>query len=142
MMSKTEEPKLDEVWLFDFLLNHPEIKKYMHKGSFHVVDFNMEYDEGFNSELFPNYDTPIARFFNTDTNTTKGFMKIGDLETGAQITVNFKTMPFSANQFMYSDPFMVYDMIVDVNHKGDLQTFHLIKAEDVLQAKKVFVPLF
>ena len=88
MMSKTEEPKLDEVWLFDFLLNHPEIKKYMHKGSFHVVDFNMEYDEGFNSELFPNYDTPIARFFNTDTNTTTGSMKFGDLETGAIVTCN------------------------------------------------------
>ena len=80
----------------------------------------MEYDKAYDTSLFPNYDTPLARFFNTDTNTTKGLMKLGDLETGAKITVHFKTMPFSANQFMYSDPFLVYDMVVEINNNHQL----------------------
>ena len=102
----------------------------------------MEYDEAYDTNLFPSFNTPLARFFNTDTNTTKGFMKLGDLETGAKITVHFKTMPYSANQFMYSDPFLVYDMVVEINNKGNVETVHAIKAEETLAAKKVFVPLF
>lgn len=141
-MAKTEEPKLDEVWLYDFLLNHEQIKQHIKYGSFHVVDFNMEYDVGIDENMFPNYSSPIVKFFNVDTNTTKGFMKLGDLETGSQITVNFKTMAYSANQFQYADPFLVYDMVVDINTKGYVETIHAIKAEEVLKAKKAFAPLY
>ena len=46
----------------------------------------MEYDKGLNSPYFPEYRTRLARFFNTDTNTTTGMMKFGDLETGAVVS--------------------------------------------------------
>ena len=81
-------------------------------------------------------------FFNTDNNCTTGWMKIGDLETGSLVTVNFKTMPYSANQFNYADPFLVYDLSVDINHKGKIETHQIIDPEEVLLTKKIFVPLF
>ncbi len=142
MLSKTEEPKLDEVWLFDLLLNHEKTKSHLKKGSFHVIDFNMEFENGTSNPLFPQYETALAKFFNSDNNCTTGWMKLGDLETGSLVTVNFKTMPYSANQFNYADPFLVYDMSVDINHKGKIETHQIIDPEEVLLTKKIFVPLF
>ena len=51
-------------------------------------------------------------------------------------------MPYSANQYFYADPFLVYDMVIEIAHLGEYQSIHLIKAEDTLKAKRVFVPLF
>lgn len=117
------------------------MKKHLKAGSFHVIDFNMEFDKGYNP-LFPQYNTGLARLFNVDSNTTTGYMKLGDLETGSIVTVNFKTMPYSANQFMWSDPFLIYDLSIEINNNGKIEIVHAIKAEDVLQSKKIFVPLF
>lgn len=90
VFSKTEEPKIDEIWLTDLLLQHDEIKKYLKMDSFYVMDFSMEYDKDLSSPYFPEYRTRLARFFNTDTNTTTGFMKYADLETGAIVTANVR----------------------------------------------------
>lgn len=51
-------------------------------------------------------------------------------------------MPYSANQYFYSDPFLVYDMVVEINDNGEYSSHHIIKAEETLKSKKVFVPLF
>lgn len=101
----------------------------------------MEFDQTNENPLFPEYSSSLSKFFNTDTNTTTGVMKLGDLETGALVTVNFKTMPYSANQYMYADPYLVYDMSVEINNKGSIEVIHAIKPEDVLTSKKIFVPL-
>lgn len=102
----------------------------------------MEFDKGLENPYFPEYRTRLARFFNTDCNTCTGFMKFGDLETGAIVTANFKTMPYSANQFWYSDPYLVYDMVVEIVHNGEYKVEHVIKAQDSLQSRRIFVPLF
>jgi hypothetical protein len=128
--------------LRDFLLKHEKISPYLKFDTHHVIDFNMEYDKGFDNPYFPEFKTRLARFFNTDTNTTTGFYKFGDLETGAIVTVHFKTMPYSANQYTYSDPFLVYDMVAEIQHEGKYTVEHLIKAEESLQNRRIFVPLF
>jgi hypothetical protein len=51
-------------------------------------------------------------------------------------------MPYSANQYFYADPFLVYDMVVEVSHLGEYESHHMIKAEDTLKARRIFVPLF
>ena len=69
-------------------------------------------------------------------------MKFGDLETGAIVTCHFKTMPYSANQYTYAEPFLVYDMVAEVASNGEYHVEHIIKAEETLQSRKIFVPLF
>lgn len=143
VLSKTEEPKFDEVWLFDTLLNNEKTKLHLKNGSFYVIDFNMEFEKDRSNPHFAEiYNSPIAKFFNTDNNCTTGFMKLGDLETGSIVTANFKTMPYSSNSFQYSDPFLVYDLSVEMNYKGTIQTVQIVNPEDVLASKKIFVPLF
>jgi len=51
--------------------------------TYHVIDYDQEWDEGRQNALFPEYEHVTARFFNADTNTTTGSYKIGDVESGA-----------------------------------------------------------
>jgi hypothetical protein len=82
---------------------------------------------------------PMARFFNSDCNTTTGSYKMGDVESGAMMTLNFKTMPYANNKFNMSEPFFIYDMQAEVTHNGEVWTETLVKAEDVLKTKRIFV---
>jgi len=141
-LSKTEEPRIDEIWMRDFLLSHEKIKKVLKVETMHVIDHVMEYDKGNDNPYFPEYKGRLARFFNVDCNTCTGFIKFGDLESGAIITVHFKTMPYSAQQYWYSDPFLVYDMVIETSLNGNYEVEHTIKAEDTLKTKRIFIPLF
>jgi hypothetical protein len=105
-----------------------------------VIDFDQEWDEGRSNENFPEYQTNIAKYFNADTNSTTGLYKIGDVESGATMTLNFKTMPYSNNKYHFTEPFLVYDLSATVNHNGSVFTEHLIKAEETLRSKRAFVP--
>ena len=93
------------------------------------MDFDQEWEEGRTNPYFPEYRTPVAKFFNADMNTTTGRYKFGDIESGAMMTLHFKTMPFSNNKYNFTEPFMVYDMYAEVTHNGQFETVNIIKAE-------------
>ena len=86
--------------------------------TYHIIDFDQEWEAGLDNSFFPEYKTSIARFFNTDCNTTTGRYKFGDVESGAMMTLHFKTMPYSHNKYHFTEPFMVYDMWAEVSHNG------------------------
>ena len=103
------------------------------------MDYDQEFDHGTDDKNFSEYSTPIAKYFNVDCNTTTGMYKFGDLESGAMMTVHFKTMPFSNNKYYFTEPFLVYDMYAEVNHRGKFSTEHIVKSEELLKTKKIFV---
>jgi len=103
------------------------------------MDFDQEWEEGRNNPYFPEYRTPLAKFFNADMNTTTGRYKFGDIESGAMMTLHFKTMPYSNNKYNFTEPFMVYDMYAEVSHNGKFETVDIIKAEHHLKTKGIFV---
>ena len=55
------------------------------------------------------------------------------------MTLHFKTMPYSNNKYFFSDPFLVYDMWAEVNYEGNYFVEHLVKAEETLKTKRIFV---
>jgi hypothetical protein len=55
------------------------------------------------------------------------------------MTVNFKTMPYANNKYNLSEPFLVYDMNIDITHDGNVESEQLVKAEEVLKTKRIFV---
>lgn len=133
------EPTIDEVFVLDTIFQHDVLKKYFTPQTYHVIDYNQEFDKGRDNAFFPEYRTTVAKFFNTDCNTTTGFYKFGDVETGAMMTLHFRTMPFANNKFNFSEPFFVYDMWAELTHNGKLQNIRIIKAEEVLRTKRIFV---
>ena len=112
------EPTVDEIWVLDQIFKNETLSKLFTPQTYHVLDYDQEFDEGRSNPYFPEYRTPVAKFFNVDTNATTGKYKFGDVESGAMMTLHFKTMPFSNNKYNFTEPFMVYDMWAEVNHNG------------------------
>ena len=136
---KGAEPTVDEVWVLDTVFKNEKLNKLFTPDTYHVLDYDQEFDSGRENPYFPEYKTPMAKFFNADSNTTTGRYKFGDVESGAMMTLHFRTMPFSNNKYNFTEPFMVYDMYAEVAHNGQVFTEHLIKAEEVLKTKRIFV---
>lgn len=134
------EPTLDEIYLLDTVFANQRLSELFTPDTYHVIDYDQEYDSGRENPLFPEANTTSARFFNNDTNCTTGMYKIGDVESGAMMTLNFKTMPYSNNKYHFSEPFLIYDMCAEVTHNGKAETVHVIRAEDTLKTKEIFVP--
>lgn len=65
--------------------------------------------------------------------------KFGDVESGATMTVNFKTMPYANNRYNMTEPFYIYDLVAEITHNGEYHKEHLIKAEEVFRTKRIFV---
>ena len=137
---KGAEPTVDEIYILDTIFQNDKLNQLFTPETYHVIDYDQEWDEGRSNPYFPEYRTTTAKFFNTDTNTTTGMYKIGDVESGATMTLRFKTMPYSNNKYNFSEPFLIYDMFAEVTHNGNVFTETIFKAEEVLKTKSVFVP--
>lgn len=136
---KGAEPTIDEIHLLDTLFANEKIRGLFSPTTYHVIDYDQEYDEGLTNPLFPEYRSPAAKFFNTDANTTTGRYKIGDVESGATMTLHFKTMPYANNKYMFTEPFLIYDMWAEISHDGKVFTEQIVNHKDVLKSKKIFV---
>lgn len=133
------EPVLDEVFLFDTLFKNEKVLSLFTPKTFHIIDYHQEYDEGLDNPYFPEYRTSIAKFFNTDMNTTSGFYKMGDVESGAMMSVKFRTMPYANNKYNMSEPFFIYDLVCEITHEGEYHKEVIIKPEEVFKTKRIFV---
>lgn len=136
---KGAEPTIDEVAVLDTVFKNERLNKLFTPTTYHVIDYDQEWEAGRENMYFPEYRTPIAKFFNTDMSTTTGQYKFGDVESGAMMTLHFKTMPFSNNKYNFTEPFMVYDMWAEVSHNGEYFTESIVKAEEHLKTKRIFV---
>ena len=133
------EPSVDEVMVFDTLFENEKIASLFTPKTFHVIDYHQEYDQGLDNPHFPEYQSNAAKFFNTDCNTSSGFFKFGDVESGALMTLNFKTMPYGNQRYNLSEPFLVYDMKAEITHNGEFSEEHIIKADETFKTKRIFV---
>jgi hypothetical protein len=126
---KGTEPTIDEIALLDTVFSNEKLSGLFSPSTYHVIDYDQEWDEGLSNPFLPEYKTNTARFFNADTNSTTGMYKIGDVESGASMTLKFKTMPYSNNKYNFSEPFLVYDLYAEVSHNGEVFTESIVKAE-------------
>lgn len=137
---KGTEPTIDEVLVLDTVFANEKLSELFTPETYHVIDYDQEWDEGRTNSYFPEYKTTSAKFFNADTNTTTGVYKFGDVESGAMMSLHYKTMPYSNNKYHFTEPFLLYDMYAEVTHNGKVTTESILKAEDVLKTKRIFVP--
>jgi hypothetical protein len=88
LRDKCIDPDIKEMWLRDFVHQNPELGKLFKPESIHVLDHDIEWDQGYPCEKkFPEFKNQFWRFFNSDTHMTTGFFKFGDLESGATMTL-------------------------------------------------------
>ena len=136
---KGAEPTVDEIHILDTIFKNEKLSALFSPTTYHVIDYDQEFDTGRN-EKFPEYHTTVAKFFNVDSNSTHGMYKIGDVESGATMTLNFKTMPYSNNKYNFSEPYLIYDMVAEVSHEGNVWSETLVSEAETFKTKSAFVP--
>lgn len=136
---KVSHPEFDELEIKDFLYENETVKKYFHDQSSYVIDVCQEYDK-FNIKDHPEYaESHLANIFNVDCNTTTGYMKMCDMDSDARMTVHFKTMPWSAQKYHCSHPFMFTELWAEINCKGVYEKVTFIDPKKL--NKKIFLIL-
>jgi len=73
---------------------------------------------------------------------TTGFFKFGDVESGATMTLKFKTMP-APGKFKYQvgEPFYFYDMRAEITHNGVFKEVVLVDENESLKSVRPFLIL-
>jgi len=143
LRDRTLDPDMKETYLRDMMYRNPVVAKYFKEDTIHVIDYDMEYVNGFLCpEKFPEYNNKIFRFFNTDTSQTEGHFKFGDVETGATMLLKFKTMP-APGRFRYQvgEPFFFYDLRAEINYKGEFIPVTLVDENECLKKIRPFLYL-
>ena len=141
---KTLDPDFKEAYLREMIYTHPEIAPLFKDASIHVLDYDFEYDRGFPCEKeFPEFTNKMFRFFNTDTSMCTGHFVFGDLESGATMTLRFKTMPVAGKfRFQIGEPFFFYEMIAEINHKGEYKEVVIVDKAESLKKYRPFLIMF
>ena len=123
------------------IYTHPEVAKYFKDSSIHVLDYDCEWDKGFPCEKeFPEFQNKLFRMFNTDTNMTTGHFTFGDVESGATMTVNFKTMPVAGKfRFQVGEPFFFYDVVAHINVNGEYKEVVIVDRQEALRRYRPFL---
>merc|ERR1712048_1293346 len=117
---KCMDPDLKETHLREMLYQNEEISKLFAEETIHVMDYDLEYVPGFmDTKKFPEYNNKLFRFFNTDTSQAKGHFVFGDVESGATMRVDIKTMPIASEyRYQVGEPFFMYSVKAQINHNG------------------------
>ena len=123
------------------IYSNPEISKLFSEETIHVLSYDCEYDEGYPCEKkFPEFKNKLWRFFNSDAHMTTGHFKFGDVESGATMTLKFKTMP-APGKFKYQigEPFFFYDMRAEITHNGAFKEVVLVDENESLKTIRPFL---
>ncbi|EAR99458.2 transmembrane protein, putative (macronuclear) [Tetrahymena thermophila SB210] len=138
---KTLDPDFKETYLRDMIYQNPEITKYFNEETIHVLDYEFEYLPGYLCpEKFPEYQNKTWQFFNTDTAQAEGFFKFGDVESGATMTLKFKTMPIPGKfRYQVGEPFYFYDLRAEIKCDGVYKEVVLVDEKESLKKIRPFL---
>jgi hypothetical protein len=123
------------------IYTHPEISKYFKDATIHVLDYNFEFDKGFPDEAeFPEFKNNLFRLFNTDTSMCSGHFTFGDVESGATMRLDIKTMPVAGkHRFQVGEPYFFYDVVAHINVDGDYKEVVVVDRAESLKKYRPFL---
>lgn len=123
------------------IYSNAEIAKLFKEETIHLLEYDFEYDQGFpDAKEFPEFSNSLFRFFNTDTHMCTGKMVFGDVESGATMSLDFKTMPVAGKfRFQVGEPFYFYDMVAHINHNGEYKEVVLADKAEALKKYRPFL---
>jgi len=141
---KTPDPDIKETHLREMMYNNETVAKYFNEDTIHVMDYDMEWEKGFpDVEKFPEFENKVFRFFNNDTSMCKGHFVFGDVESGAMMRLDIKTMPIaSAFRYNVGEPYFFYSVTAQINHNGVYTEVKLVDEEESLKKYRPYLFLF
>lgn len=141
---KTQDPDMKETYLREMMYTNAEISKYFSDETIHVMDYEFDYVKGFpETDKFPEQNNKLFRFFNNDTSMCEGHFVFGDVESGATMRLDIKTMPVPGKfRYQVGEPFFFYDVRAHINHNGVYSEVVLVDEAATLKKYRPFLFLY
>ena len=139
---KTVEPDIQESYLRTLLEENEKISELFKVETMHVLDYQCEYQPIPCNEEFPEFNNKYFRFFNADSNMTKGHFVFGDLESNATMKLTFETMPVQGkSRFCIGEPFYFFDVVAEINHNGVYERVVVVDRKESLNKVRPFLSM-
>jgi hypothetical protein len=141
---KTIDPDIKETFLREMIHTNEEISKYFTEDTIYVLDYDMEWESGFPcEEKFPEFSNKLFRFFNNDTSMVKGHFVFGDVESGATMRLDVKTMPIAGrSRYQVGEPYFYYDVRAQINHNGVFSEVVLVDEAETLKKNRPYLFMY
>lgn len=141
---KTTDPDLKETYLREMLHTNEELNKLFSVDTMYVLDYDLEYDAGRPcAEKFPEFQNRLHQFFNPDSSMCTGHFTFGDVESGATMRVDVKTMPLAGDtRYDLSEPYFMYSVVANVSHNGVYKEVVLVDEKQMLKKYRPYVFLY
>merc|ERR1712048_1000759 len=141
---KTIDPDIKETYLREMIHTNEEISQHFSEDTIHVLDYDLEWEKGFPcAEKFPEFNNKMFRFFNTDTSMCKGHFVFGDVESGATMRLDIKTMPIAGhNRYQVGEPYFFYDVRAHINNNGVFSEVVLVDENESLKRHRPYLFMF
>lgn len=141
---KTPDPDIKETYLREMIHTNEEISQHFSEDTIHVLDYDMEWEKGFPcAEKFPEFNNSMFRFFNTDTSMCRGHFVFGDVESGATMRLEVKTMPVAGHsRYQVGEPYFFYDVRAHINNNGVFSEVVLVDEAESLRRHRPYLFMF
>ena len=137
---KSADPEIEETYLRAMLHDNERIQELFSVETMHVLDYDCEYQPIPDSLEFPEFNNKYFRFFNSDSNMTKGHFVFGDLETNATMKLTFETMPVVGKaRLTLGEPFYFFDVQAEITHNGVMEKVVLVDRAESLKKFRPFL---
>jgi hypothetical protein len=137
---KSNDPEIEETFLRSMIHDNPRIQELFSVETMHVLDYECEYSGFPDAEEFPEFNNKLFRFFNSDSNMTKGKFVFGDLESNATMVVKFETMPVSGSvKLTMAEPYYLFDVKAEITHNGVYEEVVLVDRAESLKKFRPFL---
>lgn len=137
---RTVDPEIEETFLRTIMEKNERISELFDVTTMHVLDYDCEYQGIPDREEFPEFENKFFKFFNNDSNMTKGFFVFGDLESNATMKLTFETMPvIGTSRFAMGEPFYFFDVSAEINHNGVYEKVDIVNRTETLKRLRPFL---
>lgn len=137
---KSADPEIEETILRGIIHDNARIQELFAIETMHVLDYDCEYQPFPDAVEFPEFNNKFFRFFNSDSNMTKGHFVFGDLETNATMKLTFETMPVVGKaRLTLGEPFYFFDVQAEITHNGVMEKVVLVDRAESLRKFRPFL---
>lgn len=137
---RSADPEIEETFLRAIIDDNERIQELFSVETMHVMDFECEYQPFPDDLEFPEFNNKFFRFFNTDSNMTKGHFVFGDLESNATMRVTFETMPVVGKaRLSLGEPFYFFDVKAEITVNGVMENLVLVDRAESLKKYRPFL---
>ena len=138
---KGQAPEIPEHYLRELVHDNEKLGELFKVDTTSTINYQCEWLKEFPCEKkFPEFTNALFRFFSSDPSMTDGTITLGDVESNAVLSLNFKTMPVRGySLFKVGEPYFFYSVEGELYKDGVYEKIILVDEKETLERIRPFL---